>query len=130
MPEAAQAVNNKLGIDLGTKTLATMSCASTIAMPAFYRASEQKLATSQRARKSKRVKAIHAKIRNRRKDFLHKETTKLVKQYGFIAVGNVSPSKLAQTSMAKSILDAGCRLVGFQDHAVVEIAIARRRHVS
>jgi putative transposase len=56
-------------------------------MPAFYRASEAKLATSQQARKNKRVKAIHAKIRNRRKDFLHKETTKLVRQYGFIAVG-------------------------------------------
>jgi transposase len=39
--------------------------------------------------------------------FLHKETTKLVRQYGFIAVGNVSPSKLARTNMAKSVLDAG-----------------------
>jgi hypothetical protein len=47
-------------------------------MPAFLRASEPKLATVQRARKSKRVKAIHAKIPNRRKDFLHKETTKIL----------------------------------------------------
>jgi hypothetical protein len=51
---------------------------------------------------------------------------KLVRQYGFIAVGNVSPLNLAQTNMAKSVL----RLVGSQDHAVVEIAIARRRYVS
>lgn len=105
--EAVAAVNTRVGIDLGTKTLATLSTGAKIAMPAFYRASEAKLATLQRARKSKRVKAIHAKIRDRRKDFLHKETTKLVRQYGFIAVGNVSPSKLARTNMAKSVLDAG-----------------------
>jgi putative transposase len=67
----------------------------------LLRASEAKLATLQRARKSTRVKAIHAKIPNRRKDFVHKETTKLVRQYGFIALGNVSPSKLARTNMAR-----------------------------
>jgi IS605 OrfB family transposase len=107
MAEAAQAANTRIGIDLGTKTLARLSSGGQIAMPGFHRAGEAKLATSQRARKSKRVKAIHAKIRNRRKDFLHKATTNLVRQYGFIAVGNVRPSKLAQTNMAKSVRDAG-----------------------
>ena len=107
VPEATQAVNAKVGIDLGLKTLATLSDGNKIEMPAFYRASEAKLAVSQRARKSKRLRAIHAKIRNRRKDFLHKETTKLVRQYGLIVVGNVSPSKIAQTNLAKSVLDAG-----------------------
>lgn len=107
VPEAIQAPNSRVGVDLGTKTLATLSSGGKIDMPSFLRASEAKLATLQRARKSKRVKAIHAKIRNRRKDFLHKETTKLVRQFGFIAVGNVSPSKLARTNMAKSVLDAG-----------------------
>jgi IS605 OrfB family transposase len=113
VPEATQATNTKVGIDLGTKTLATLSCGSKIAMPAFYRATEAKLAVSQRARKSKRAKAIHAKIKNRRKDFLHKQSSQLVKQYGLIVVGNVSPSKLAQTNMAKSVLDAGWS--GFRD---------------
>jgi putative transposase len=100
VPEATQATNTKVGIDLGTKPLASLSCGSKIAMPAFYRATEAKLAVSQRARKSKRAKAIHAKIKNRRKDFLHKQSSQLVKQYGLIVVGNVSPSKLAQTNMA------------------------------
>jgi putative transposase len=102
VPEATLAVNARVGIDLGTKTLATLSNGDKIAMPAFYRANEARLATLQRARKTRRVKAIHAKIRNRRKDHLRKETTKLVRRYGFIAVGNVSPSKLARTNMAKS----------------------------
>ena len=47
------------------------------------------------------------KIKNTRKDFLHKETTKLVRRYKTIYVGDVSSSKLAKTKMAKSTLDAG-----------------------
>jgi IS605 OrfB family transposase len=78
-----------------------------VEVPKFYRQSEERLATVQRARKIKRARAIHAKIANRRKDFLHKASAKLAKEYGFIFVGDVSPSKLAQTRMAKSVLDAG-----------------------
>ena len=76
-------------------------------MPSFYRKSEEKLAKSQCARKTKRVCAIHAKVANRRKDFLHKASNKLARKYGLVVVGDVSPSKLAQTDMAKSVLDAG-----------------------
>src|SRR5215471_16932651 len=60
VPEATQAVNARVGIDLGLKTLAKLSNDDKIGMPAFYRASEAKLAVSQRARKSKRARAIHA----------------------------------------------------------------------
>lgn len=68
---------------------------------------EPALATAQRAGKNDRVKAIHAKIANRRKDFLHKQSTALVRNYGAIFVGNVNASGLAKTRMAKSVLDAG-----------------------
>ena len=96
-----------VGIDLGLKDLATLSTGEKVEVPKFYRRTEQRLATVQRARKTKRARAIHAKIANRRKDFLHKASAKLAKEYGFIFVGGVSPSKLAQTRMAKSVLDAG-----------------------
>jgi IS605 OrfB family transposase len=98
---------NAVGIDLGLKTLATLSTGAKIEMPRFYRESEKALATAQRARKTKRARAIHAKARNRRKDFLHKASTALAQEYGTIIVGDVSPSKLAKTTMAKSIYDAG-----------------------
>jgi IS605 OrfB family transposase len=79
-----------------------------IEIPRFYRKREEKLATMQRARKTpKRIRNIHAKIANRRKDFLHKRSVEIVKKYGLIVVGDVSPSKLAKTRMAKSVLDAG-----------------------
>lgn len=99
---------SRVGIDLGLKDLATLSNGEKIAAPRFYRASEEKLAKAQRARKTpKRVRNIHAKIANRRKDFLHKASTRIAKEFGLIVVGDVSPSKLSQTRMAKSVLDAG-----------------------
>ncbi len=97
-----------IGIDLGLHDLATLSTGKKIESPRLYRASEEKLAKAQRARKTpKRVRSIHAKIANRRKDFLHKASASIAKQFGLIVVGDVSSKKLAKTKMAKSVLDAG-----------------------
>jgi len=106
--EATEAKNTRVGIDLGLKAFATLSDGGEIAIPQFYRKNEKKLATVQRARKTaKRLRRIHTKVANRRKDFLHKTSAKLVKEYGLIVIGNVSPSKLAKTRLAKSVFDAG-----------------------
>jgi putative transposase len=97
-----------IGIDLGLKDLAALSTGEKIEAPRLYRASEEKLATIQRARKPpKRVRNIHAKIANRRKDFLHKASAKIAKEFALIVVGDVEAKKLARTKMAKSVLDAG-----------------------
>lgn len=99
---------SRVGIDLGLKDFATLSTGEKIAAPRLYRASEENLAKAQRARKTpKRIRNIHAKIANRRKDFLHKASAKIAKEYGLIIIGDVSASKLAKTRMAKSVLDAG-----------------------
>ena len=73
----------------------------------WYRALEPKLASAQRARNKKRVRNIHAKIKNQRKDAMHKLSTALVKENTAIFVGDVASSKLVKTKMAKSTLDAG-----------------------
>jgi IS605 OrfB family transposase len=73
----------------------------------FYRNLEPALARAQRARNRTRTRAIHAKVANRRKDFLHKLSTRVAKGYGAAFVGNVNASALAQTRQAKSVLDAG-----------------------
>ena len=52
-------------------------------------------------------KSLQAKIKNTRKDFLHKLSTTLADQNAIIAVGDVNSKQLAQTRMAKSVLDAG-----------------------
>jgi putative transposase len=96
-----------VGIDLGLKDFATLSTGEKIEAQRLYRGAQLALAVAQRANKKERVKAIHAQIANRRKDFLHKLSTQLVKQHGAIFVGNVNAAGLAKTKMAKSVLDAG-----------------------
>jgi IS605 OrfB family transposase len=99
--------NDSTGIDLGLKDFAATSNGAVIEARQFYRKLEEKLAVVQRANKKDRVKALHAKIANRRKDFHHKLSTSLVQGYGAIFVGNVNASALAKTTQAKSVLDAG-----------------------
>ena len=95
-----------IGIDLGLKTMATDSNGRKFEPKQCYRESEAALGIAQRARKKARVRAIHAKIANQRKDAIHKETTRLVKEHAIIFVGNVNAKALAQTRMAKSVHDA------------------------
>jgi IS605 OrfB family transposase len=96
-------------IDLGLTTFAAFSeeALPPIEAERFYRDLEPPLARAQRARHRNRSRAIHAKIANRRKDFLHKLSTDLVKANGAIFVGNVNASALMKTRQAKSVLDAG-----------------------
>lgn len=95
-----------VGVDLGLKTVATLSNGVRLDRENLTTQYADKLAMAQRARKKRRVTAIHAKIRNTRNDWNHKQTTKLINQYDQIFVGNVSPSKLKGTRMAKSVSDA------------------------
>lgn len=97
----------EVGIDLGLKSFAALSDGRVIDAQRVYRRYEARLAIAQRAGNKRRAKAIHAKIKNCRKDFLHKLSTDLAARYAIIAVGNVNSKQLAKTSMAKSVLDAG-----------------------
>lgn len=105
--EKLSAGQESIGIDLGLKEVATCSDGTELGSGRWYCGAEQQIAVAQRARKKQRVKAIHAKIANRRKDALHKFSRQLVDRCGEIYVGNVSSSKLVKTKMAKSVLDAG-----------------------
>jgi len=104
---ATRAPLKGVGIDLGLKSFAVLSNGETVDAERLYRNAEAALATAQRANKTKRVKAIHAKIANKRADFQHKLSSRLVKEFDYIAVGNVSAAGLAKTKMAKSVIDAG-----------------------
>lgn len=95
-----------VGIDLGCKDSATTSDGEKMS-GRWYREQEQKLAIAQRANKKQRVKAIHAKVANRRKDEMHKFSRKLVNENAAIYVGNVSSKAMVKTKLAKSTLDAG-----------------------
>jgi IS605 OrfB family transposase len=99
--------NKSVGIDLGLKTIATLSDGRSLHRENQIKKYAEKLAMAQRAGKKRQVKNIHTKAKNVRKDWAHKETTKLVNEFDTIIIGDVSSQKLAKTRMAKSVLDAG-----------------------
>ncbi|MBX9935284.1 MAG: transposase [Burkholderiaceae bacterium] len=90
---------------LGLKSLRCDSDGGQVPAQKFYQNMQDKLATAQRAGKSHRVRAIHAKIANRRKDYLHKLATRQVREHAAIFVGNVHAAGLAKTNprLAKSV---------------------------
>ncbi|WP_180072660.1 RNA-guided endonuclease TnpB family protein, partial [Acinetobacter sp. YH12075] len=106
-PKQAKPTSSKaIGIDLGLKDLATCSDGVKLKAPQIYRQYERKLGIAQRAKNKKRVTAIHAKIKNVRQNMLHQFSRKLVNEHAAIFVGNVNAKALAQTKLAKSVLDA------------------------
>lgn len=107
LPDAEpRQTSRAVGIDLGLKDLAALSTGEKIANPRLTDRYAVRLATADRAGKKRRVRTIHAKIKNSRRDALHKLSFRLVQDFDFIAVGGVSASRLAKTSMAKSVKDA------------------------
>lgn len=97
----------EVGIDLGLKDFATLSNGKKFSHPRWYRRVEERIKMFQGLKKLKETKKLHRKIKNQRKDFLHKLSTEIVRTCKTIFVGNVSSSKLVKTNIAKSILDAG-----------------------
>jgi transposase len=99
-----------VGIDLGLKTSAVLSDGNIIENKEEFRILEEKLGKAQRAHKKKQAKKIHAKIKNKRRDFLHKKTTEVAKTYHTVYVGDVS-GKFVQSGNGKSSTDASIGVI-------------------
>ena len=98
--------DGQVGIDLGCKDAAVSSDGDQLQTKLTHQYAE-KLAIAQRAKNKKRVKAIHAKIKNTRKDLTHKFTNKLVKANSLIVVGKIKSTSFTKGKLAKSVYDAG-----------------------
>jgi transposase len=96
-----------IGVDLGLRDQIACSDGVVYTRDNLTSRYEDELALAQRARKKRRVTALHAKIKNARKDWTHKVTTAIARRARFIAIGDVSSVKLAKTRFAKSTYDAG-----------------------
>lgn len=115
LPWTKQAV----GIDVGLATFATFSTGEKVENPRWLRKAERRLRMAQKSlsRKQKgsqnRVKArlrvakLHARVADARQDFLHKLSTRLIRENQTIAVEDLCIKGLARTRLAKSIYDAG-----------------------
>ena len=80
VPDQA-AVRQACCMDLGLHDFVTVSDGHKEPAERFYRDLEPALAVAQRAGHKQRVRAIHAKIANRRKDTLHQLSTRLVRPW-------------------------------------------------
>jgi putative transposase len=101
------APKKEVGIDLGLEHIATTSDGEKLLSRHFYRNIEKKIAAAQRRGHKRQAKRLHRTAARRRKEALHRFSTKLVKEYQNIVIGDVSSRKLTKTRMAKSVLDAG-----------------------
>ena len=96
-----------VGIDVGLNSYATLSNGEKIANPRFFRRDEKDLARSQRKSSHRAVAHIHERIKNRRTDFAHKLSRRLVDEYGIIAFEKLNIQRMLKNHrLAKSISDA------------------------
>jgi IS605 OrfB family transposase len=103
----AVAQKEAVGLDLGLKDIVATSDGDKLEAGRFYRSIELKIANAQRRGHKRQAKRLHRTAARRRKDALHKFSTKLIAIYQTINIGDVSSLRLAKTRMAKSVLDAG-----------------------
>jgi putative transposase len=112
--------DKSIGIDLGLTSFIVTSDGEKIAAPKIYRKHEAKLARYQRAmsRKQKggknrgkarvKVARIHARISDTRSDFLHKLSTRIIRENQTVSVEDLNVAGLQKNRcLAKSIADAG-----------------------
>ena len=95
----------EVGVDLGLKRAAVLSDGHVIENQAEFRKLEERLGKAQQRNKKRQSQKIHAKIKNKRRDFLHQATTQIAKTYHTVFVGDVS-GKFLQSGNGKSSTDA------------------------
>jgi putative transposase len=108
-----------VGIDLGLHDFIVCSDGKRVEAPKYFRKAEEKLAKRQRAfaktvtdsknHEKLRIKVAkcHQKIKNQRKDFLQKLSTKLIRENQVISLEDLSVKGLeANHCIAKSVADA------------------------
>jgi IS605 OrfB family transposase len=107
------------GIDLGLTHFAVLSDGRKVANPRFLRRAERKLRKAQKAlsrkvkgssnRSKARVKVarVHARVADTRRDWLHKESTKIIRETQAVYTEDLCVSGLGRTRLARSVHDAG-----------------------
>ena len=131
-------LETSVGIDVGLTTFAVFSDGKSIENPRFFKKEEAALAKAQRKlekeekgslkRKQKRiiVSKIHQRIANKRKNFCHKESKKLIDNYQYICIEDLNIKNMLESGfLSKSISDASWGL--FRQHLTYKAEYAGRK---
>ena len=121
-PQVLPSNDLEVGIDLGLASFAVLSDGSSIQNPHFYRKEQKALAkvqrklskqpkgTPERYKVRKVVAKVHERISNKRNDFCHQETRKIVDKYGTICCEDLNIKNMIIKGefpkLSKSINDA------------------------
>ena len=108
-----------VGIDVGLISFVTLSTGESTPCPKFLRTDEKDLkrtqrklsaapkGTSERAKRRKIVGRVHERITNRRSNFAHQESRKIVNRFDVVAIEDLSVNTMVHNHcLAKSIHDA------------------------
>jgi len=107
-PSPLPIIESVVGVDVGLQSFATLSTGDKIDNPRFFKTEQKKLANAQRRlsdtkkdttirnKHRKRVAHIHSKISNRRRDFAHKQSKKIVDSFQIIAFEKLDIKKLRE----------------------------------
>lgn len=114
-------VESTVGIDAGITSLVTLSTGEKVINPRHERRDRKRLALAQRrlARKAKgsanrakaraRVARVHARIAGRRRDHLHKLSTRIIRENQTVIIEDLAVRNMVRNhSLARAISDASC----------------------
>jgi putative transposase len=113
-------VNSMVGLDMGLTSMVVLSTGESVGNPRYFAKDEQKLAQAQRrhAKKKKgsknrakvrrKVARIHARIADRRRDYQHKLSTRIIRENQVVCVESLAVKNMVKNhALAKSISDVG-----------------------
>ncbi|WP_106397622.1 RNA-guided endonuclease InsQ/TnpB family protein [Actinocorallia populi] len=115
-------VESSVGIDAGLTALVTLSTGEKVADPKHERRDRRRLTRAQRehSRKAKggrnrekarlRLARVHARVTDRRRDFLHKLTTRLVRENQTVVIEDLAVRNMIKNrTLARAVSDAAWR---------------------
>ena len=111
---------NILGIDYSSSSLYVDSNGNKANYPKYYRSNQQRLrilqkklsrqqkGSANREKTLNKIRILHEKISNQRRDFLHKLSTSITKKFGVICVEDIDMQNMSQClHLGKSTMDNG-----------------------
>ena len=117
-PDYVLTCDHPVGIDVGLESFTTLHTGAKVKPPRLYRRGERKLkrlhrrlcrakrGSQNRQKVRKRLVRAYDRVRNRRTDWLHKQSLGIIRQFDTVCIETLNIRGLVRTKLAKSFSDA------------------------